>query len=116
MLPLTFFNNPFSKLGEVAKSLELDWFAYDELLAIDCEATLYVAENSVAFAVLDEENVALFYTLRECATVEEAITDELFVLEVDELKILIFDAKTHVFLFVKERNAAEADELVYSLL
>lgn len=114
---MNYFTHKLQQLEQVVATLEGDVFALDELLNTDFEANLHVATGEIVFAVLEvDEGAGLFWTLQEVSATVEEVTDSVFVATVEEIRILLFDAKTHVFFFARTNRATEADELIESLL
>ena len=111
-----FFTHRFEQLEQIATSLELDFFVTDELLAIDPEEHLLVGTEKVVFAVLVDDQAAVYFSILEVAETIHEITTEESLVTVDELPILLFDAKTATFLFVRVKDVEQADNLIDTLI
>jgi hypothetical protein len=110
------FTHQFSALEQVADALELDPYVQDELLATDVEEYLLVSTEKVIFAALLDQHAAAYYSLLEVAETVEQITEELALVVVDQLPILLFEARTATFAFIKHRDAEEANNLIETLI
>lgn len=113
---MDYFAKDISQLESILdKYQELEFADIDDLRNLDYEN--HLLGKDVVFAVLLEDDAADIESVVEfAADNKEQITDKLTLYTVDGLTLLLFKSLDYVFIFVRRKDAPEADNLLETIL